>query len=315
MSRTKRYVQRKAIERLPSPALNAVGKAVLQAVDLAVEQRWDAAVKVATEAEGATVDDRVASIVKRFRRELGTMGAASGAVAAAPGIGTGAAAAALVADVGWFAMRSTDLIMAVGAAHGYTNSTADERRAWVLSVLAFGEEAADEFSTLLHQIDAATAVSGQKVSARLAGLAYGDAATLEALRRVNTNLASRVVSKYGSRRTLVTVGKLLPFGVGAAVGGTANYAMARAVGAQSRRFFSAYGSLAPPPPPLPGQASISDDGDLSALPPPTSAPASPPPPPVPGAQRLPNPPANLTEQDRRNAVPTSSRENGSQTDH
>jgi hypothetical protein len=310
MSRAKRYVQRKAVERLPAPAMNAVGKAVLAAVDRAVEQRWDAALAMAAEAEGDSVDERIDSIVKRFRRELGAMGAASGAVAAAPGIGTASAAAALVADVGWFAMRATDLIMAIGAANGYTLSTAEERRAWVLSVLAFGEEAAEQFTTLLHQIDAATEVSGQRVSARLAGLAYGDAATLEALRRVNTNLATTVVTRYGSRRSLLTVGKLLPFGVGAAVGGGANYAMARAVGTQARRFFDGYEALAPPPP-LPGQV------PSSAAPPPFGGPRSveadnsptapTPPPPRAGAQRLPNPPAKLSDEDKRNSVPTEGR--------
>ena len=79
MSRTKKYLQRKAIERIPSPALDLVGKAVLQGVDKAVDERWDRALRVAAEAEGETVDERVRSISRRFRRELSTLGAASGA--------------------------------------------------------------------------------------------------------------------------------------------------------------------------------------------------------------------------------------------
>jgi hypothetical protein len=230
------------------------------------------------------------------------MGAASGALAAAPVLGTTAAASALLADLGWFAMRATDLIMTVGAAHGYTESTVEERRAWVLSVLAFGEEAADEFSSLLYQIDSQASVGGERISARLAGLAGGDAATLDALRRINTTLAATVISKYGSRRSLLAVGKLMPFGIGAVVGGSANYALIRVVGTQAGRFFSGYGALLPPPP-APGS------GRLSSPPPP--APESPrlpdPPPPAPGSPRLPSPPARLSKADRRNAIPTRER--------
>lgn len=297
MSRTKRYLQRKALEKVPAPALDLVGKAVLQAVDKAVESRWQRAVDLAAEADGDTVDERVRSITKRFRRELAVVGAATGAVAAAPVLGTGVAASALVADLGWFAMRATDLIMAIGAAHGYTGSSVDERRAWVLAVLAFGEEAADQFGELVAGIDTRAVVQGERIGARLAGLAGGDVATLDALRRINTNLAAQVVAKYGSRRTILTVGKLLPFGIGAVVGGTANYAFVRVVSGQAGKFFDRYEVLLPPPPPGP---------PLPGPPPPVSA-VNGPPPPAPGSQRLPNPRARLTKRDRRDAIPTESR--------
>ena len=230
--------------------MNLIGKAVLQAVDKAVEQRWDRALRLAEQAEGETVEQRVKSVSRRFRRELTAMGAASGAVAATPGLGTSAAASALIADLGWFAMRSTDLVMTIGAVYGYTDSTVDERRAWVLSVLAFGEEAADRFVGLLDEVggskdNALVAVGGEQLTARLAGLAGGDAATLDALKRINTSLATTVISRYGSRRSVLAVGKLLPFGVGAAFGATANYGLIRVVGTQSQRFFTAYRGLRP----------------------------------------------------------------------
>lgn len=281
MSRTKRYLQRKAVERVPTPVLDVVGKAVLKGVDKAVEERWDRARRVAAEAKGSTVDEKVRSISKRFRRELAAMGAASGAVAGAPGIGTGAAVSALAADLGWFAMRATDLIMTIGAANGYVDSTAEERRAWVLSILAFGERAADQFAELVAEVDAGVAIGGERVSARLAGLAGGDAATLDALRRVNASLATTVVNKYGSRRTIVAVGKLLPFGIGAVVGGSANYALIRVIGSQTSNFFAGYYNLDPPPPKA-GQPMLAAPGQpiLAAPPPPTlgqgEAPARPP---------------------------------------
>lgn len=322
MSRTKRYIQRKAIERVPTPALDAVGKAVLVAVDKAVEDRWERALRVADGAEGDTIDERVRSISKSFRRELSAMGAASGAVAAAPGLGTAAAASALAADLGWFAMRATDLIMAIGAVNGHTESTVDERRAWVLAVLAFGEDAANQFSALLTDIDAGSLVGGERISARLAGLAGGDAATLDALRRINTSLATTVVTKYGSRRSILAVGKLLPFGVGAVIGGTANYGLIRVVGSHANRFFAGYRALLPPPPPngalpqlsAPVQTPVDHeignglaDGERVIPSFTGDTPDGGPPPPRPGSRRLPNPLTKLSKAQRRNSIPTDGR--------
>ncbi len=299
--------------------MDMVGKAVLKAVDKAVEERWDRALKLAAAAEGDTAEDRIKSVSKQFRRELTALGAASGAVAAAPGLGTATAASALIADLGWFAMRSTDLVMAIGAVQGHTNSTAEERRAWVLAVLAFGEDAATQFETLVRDLDAKSAVGGEKVSARLASLAGTDVATLDALRRINATLASQVIAKYGSRRSVLAVGKLLPFGIGAVVGGSANYALTRAVGGQAAKFFTNYDRLLPAPasasdaidsgsdrsaratPPFPDQSQMIRTDQVDA--------GSKPPPPIPGSQRLPNPSAHLTDSDKQRSIPTDGRKN------
>ncbi len=298
MSKSKRYLGRKVAGRLPAPALDLVGKAMLQGVDKAVGDRWDRALRVAAEAEGDTVEKRVRSINRRFRRELTTMGAATGAVAASPGLGTSAAAATLLADLAWFAVRAADLVMTIGAANGRTVATVDERRAWVLSVLAFGEDAADEFSALLFEVDAGAIAGGDRVAGRLAGIVGGDVASLDALRSLNARLAANVVAKYGSRRSLLAVGKVLPFGVGAVVGGSANYSLIRVVGFHAQRFFARAGVLLPPPPPTPGTGAGQSPPAVGSVSPP---------PPVPGSKRLPNPSVELSQAERSNSIPTSSR--------
>ena len=254
MGTTQRFLGRKAAERIPDSVLDAAGRGVLAAVDRAVEIRWDAARRRAHDASGADVGARVRSVTRSFTRELTTIGAATGAAAAAPGLGTASAASILVAEVGWFAFRATDLIMTIGAVHGRVGATADERRAWVLSILAFGPEAAEEFVRLANELDGddELTMGGERLGTLVAGVATGDAATIDALRRLNANLATRVVARFGSRRGLLTIGKLLPFGIGAVVGGSANWAMARAVSAQARRFFSHYEELLPPSPPMLG---------------------------------------------------------------
>lgn len=246
MSRTKKLIQKRVLDNLPEPVVGTLGKIILKAVDKAVADRWDNALAYAAEAEGDTTRQRVDDLIARFRRELTAVGAATGAVAAAPGLGTVAAGTALAADLGWFGMRATDLIMAIGAAHGHTEATMEERRAWVLAVLAFGEEAADEFLGLLQGANPATAaLTSEQLKAKMATTVGGDAITLDAIRKINASMATRVIEKYGARRSALAVGKILPFGVGAAIGGAANYAFVRTVGKQARRFFASDVAVGP----------------------------------------------------------------------
>ncbi|MFV0526943.1 MAG: hypothetical protein ACK5RL_20870 [Acidimicrobiales bacterium] len=162
------------------------------------------------------------------------------------------AASALGADLAWFALRSTDLIMTIGAVNGQTAATPEERRAWVLSVLAFGEQAADQAGLLL---DGATASSrgGERVAGLLAGVAGGDAAALDTLRRLNATMASRVVTRFGTRRGMLGLGRLVPYGVGAAVGGGVNWMMVRAISRQASKLFADYRLAGATPPRLAGR--------------------------------------------------------------
>lgn len=247
MGTVRNYVQSKALGRVPTPVLDTVGKALIKGIDLAVDQRWEAALDRAAEAEGLTMDDRISSVAKSFRRELTSVGAASGAVAAVPGLGTASALGVLGAEVVWFSFRAADVIMTIGALHGRTDATPEERRAWVLAVMAYGENAADEFAALVNEIDPSALARSGAAGAVLAGLLQGDTATVEMLRRVNSTLVSRVATRYGSRRGIVAMGRLLPFGVGAAVGGGANYALSRSMVKQTTRFFDSYPFAAAPP--------------------------------------------------------------------
>lgn len=274
MPNPKDYLQRKATEKvaqkLPAPVLDALGKAMLKGIDKAVTTRWDRALDKAAKAEGATVDARAKWVTRSFVRELTSLGAATGATAAAPGLGTASAASVMVADMGWFALRTTDLIMTIGAVHGRTDASPEERRAWVLAILAFGENAAKEFAELATELGIATAgarvtAGRERMGALVAGAAGGDVATIDALRKLNASLAVRVTERWGTRAGAESVGKLLPFGIGAVVGGSANWALTRAVGHQARRFFSQYHLLVmPPPPTLPPPPAA----DSPALPPP-----------------------------------------------
>lgn len=58
------------------------------------------------------------------------------------------------------------------------------------------------------------------------------------LKKVNTKVSTTIVTKYGTKRGGIALGKLIPFGVGAAVGGTFNYLTMRGFKHAALRYYS-----------------------------------------------------------------------------
>lgn len=242
MGIARKYIEKQATQRVPAPILDAAGKALIEGIDRAVVSRWDRAIEEArTVAPGAAPAVKARQIATPIRKRMTALGAAAGATAAAPGIGTSVAVGTLAAELGVVALKTTDMVMSIGAAYGHLNASPEERRAWVLAVLAFGDDAAEEFATLARDLGMNVS-SGQaiEVAGEAIGGGAGQMATVDALRRINTTLVAQVLKKWGTRRGAATVGKLLPFGIGAAVGGSANYVMMREFAKQASRFFDSY---------------------------------------------------------------------------
>jgi hypothetical protein len=208
---------------IPVPQ-QVVGRAALAGVDRAVATRWDAAVSRAAETVGP-VEDRVDAVRVSFTKELAAVGAASGGVAALPGAGTAAALATISADIGWYSMRLADLVMTIAAIHGHERATLEERRTWVLSVLAYGDAAPSG----IHQ--AAADVGTTLGTRQLGGLSTAT------LAMVNRKLTARLLTRFGARRGAATLGRLLPFGIGAAIGAGGNTFGVHTVSRHADRFF------------------------------------------------------------------------------
>ncbi len=213
--------------RLPARKL---GDIMLGAVDRAVEARWPHAIQVAASATGDEAE-RVRTVTRAFAREMAAVGAVAGAAAAVPGAGAVTFAGTTAVELGWFTARSADLILSVAAVHGQTEASVEQRRAWILSVLAFGNGASGSFTKLAGEL-------GKGLGKRGTG-----AIPTESLRAINRALGRTIVTKYGTKRGVVALGRALPLGIGAAVGGGANYAFARSIARQADTFFR----LLPPP--------------------------------------------------------------------
>lgn len=218
----------------PSGLLNG---RILQTIDRVIENRYGPATDLVHgfQRELGTHDPEpvVDRIVRKYLRELATVGAVSGGTAAMPGAGTASAAAISSVDLAFSVGKLCEMVLAIGVAYGHDMDSIDRRRAFVLSVLAAGNGAAAGIDTAAGRLGAA---GGARVLAKIPE---------EALGNVNAILGTRLVTKFATEQGLIRLGRLVPFGIGAAVGGAGNALLVRSVAGAARLFFAEPGTAAP----------------------------------------------------------------------
>lgn len=165
----------------------------------------------------------------RFLNTVTASGAAVGATAAIPGVGTVTAITALSADTALFIEASALLALATAEVYGISPQETERRRALVLAV-AMGEEG-------IAALGKVAGTRGTEAVARLAG----NGLSAKTLAGLNKSLTKKLVKKFAIRRAPILAGKLIPGGIGAAVGGAGN----RALGTLVLR--NARGAFGPPP--------------------------------------------------------------------
>ena len=211
------------------PMSRVLAKPLTAAIDQVVRSRYEPAVAsvraLRARRPAASTSELAGAIVARYRRELGGMGAASGGIAAVPGIGTGLMVAGSVSETGWSVVRLGQMILELGAVYGHDARDVEERRAWVLAVLALAlgvGEGLEQAAGSVVRRGGAVALKGMP-AARVA--------------RVNQLIASRLLVRWGSAQAAIRLGNVVPFGVGAAVGVGANVLLVNLVGSRARSFF------------------------------------------------------------------------------
>ena len=202
------------------------GEAILGGVDRALLERWEPAKQRAAEITGATRDDEVKAVTAVFARELGAIGAATGALAAVPTVGGAVVITGSFAEFGYFTFRSSELVLTIGALHGHTDATIEEQRAWLLCVLAFGDGASKAFTKLAGELGKGL---GKKTVEKI---------PMTTLRAINAAAGRTIVTKYGTKRGVIALGRALPVGIGSVIGGGANYGNTRLLGRYANKFFA-----------------------------------------------------------------------------
>lgn len=161
-----------------------------------------------------TTEEIIAILERRYLSETTSIGVGSGAAAAVPGAGTVAALGLTAVDAGSFLTATAVHVFAVMKVLDIELADIEHERALVMSIVLGG--------------------SGSRTIERVAqrtGKHWGkllvDSTPNAAIKQINKVLGRHFVTKYGTKQGIIVLGKVAPFGIGAAVGGGLNHLMAR----------------------------------------------------------------------------------------
>ena len=167
----------------------------------------------------------VTKLEKHYLAAVMASGAAVGSAAAFPGIGTLAALSAVAGETVVFLEATAAFALAIAEVHGIPVEDRERRRNLVLGVLV-GEEGKGAVRDLLG-------------SGRTSGawLAEAELLPLPVVSQLNSRLTQYFVKKYTLKRAAMAFGKMLPVGIGAAIGGGGNRIMGKRIVANARQAF------------------------------------------------------------------------------
>lgn len=176
----------------------------------------------------ATPAEVIRSLERMYRSALAGTGAAVGAVAAVPAVGTGTALALSGGEVLSSLELSTLFVLSLAEIHGVPVDELERRRTLVMGIL-IGGSGVDTIPKIAER-------TGQHWAKQI--VAKVPASTLT---QINKVLGKNFVTKYGTKQGIIVLGRVVPFGIGAVIGGGANLVLAETAIRASRRAFG------PPP--------------------------------------------------------------------
>lgn len=141
-------------------------------------------------------------------------GCGAGAAGAVPGLAVGLAVA--LADLSSFTGASVFYVLSVAEVHGLHPEDIERRRALVLAVMV-GDSAAGA-------VQATAGRTGPHLAKKIV-----EAIPMEAINKFNKVLGPRFITKYGTKQGVLVMGKQLPLGLGAVIGGGGNHLVGRGI--------------------------------------------------------------------------------------
>lgn len=181
--------------------------------------------KLRRENPDASPAEIVAKLEKRYLAAVMASGAAVGSAAAFPGIGTLTALSAVAGETAVFLEATVLFVLANAEVHGIPIDQRERRRALVLGVLV-----GDAGKGAVKELIGPNRTSG-------AWLVEADLLPLPVVSQLNSRLMQYFVKKYTIKRATMAFGKLLPVGIGAAVGGGGNRMMGKKIVTNARQAF------------------------------------------------------------------------------
>ncbi len=175
---------------------------------------------------GAGPAEIAAKLEKRYLATLTASGAAVGSVATFPGIGTLTALSAGAGETVFFLEATALFVLATAEVYGIPADHRERRRALVLAVLV-----GDDSRRAIGELIGPSRTNGGWLAEGMASL------PMSSLARLNTRLLKYAVKRYAIRRGALLMGKMLPVGVGAAVGGVGNRIFGKKIVRNARQAF------------------------------------------------------------------------------
>ncbi len=177
----------------------------------------------------ASPSEIIRMLERRYLTAVTSGGAAVGATAVVPGIGTSVTLALSGVETLGFVESTALFAQSVAEVHGIPVSNPERARTLVMALL-LGKEGADLVGQLAKQAAGTgrPAYWGEIVTSSLPKAAIGPLAD---------KLKRSFIRQFAKKGGASFVGKALPFGVGAAIGGTGNNILGRRVLHSSRRAF------------------------------------------------------------------------------
>jgi len=184
----------------------------------------------------ASPEEVIRTLERRYLAAVTSGGALVGASSVVPAIGTGAALALSTVETAGFLEASALYAQSVTEVHGIAVDDPDRARALVMTLI-LGTAGTDLVRQLAGQAagtgPARTTFWGELVTKNLPQAAMG---------QIANQIKRTFVKRFALTQGTNIVGRMIPFGIGAVVGGTGNHLLGRQIIRGSRTAF--------PPPPL-----------------------------------------------------------------
>lgn len=173
-------------------------------------------------------DADAARLVKMLDRDLIStltgQGVGTGAAAAVPGFGTGAALVLSGGEAAFTLNWSAVYVLALAEVHDVNLSEVERKRTLLMTVL------------MGNSAQAATAKVAERTGKHWSKKIIAKVPT-SALRGINSVMGRNFVTRHGTRQGIIVLGKVVPFGVGAVIGGAMNFGAATAIVKSAHRVF------------------------------------------------------------------------------
>jgi hypothetical protein len=181
-----------------------------------------------------TNDELALKLIRDTRMRVAATGAASGAAAIAPGLGTLLALGAATSQALYALEQETELVMAIAIIYGHELLESDERVLEALVVVGIAGGSVKLRENVL-------VAGGERIT-----VAAFRALPREWLGRAGGHVLARILTRVVGSRALSTIGRAVPLAIGMALGAGFDWVTVSALGRAAMRYYGPGGPGARP---------------------------------------------------------------------